>query len=218
MAPPSEKSPYRLLVEGPDDHHSVIHLLKRHGFDWDDEAAVRPYISDENGVDKLLRALGSTLKSQLHTRIGVVLDANSDLSGRWTQIRDRAWKAIGLDLPASPDPSGTIIPGRQPGSRVGFWLMPDNESPGALEQFLGRLVRPEHPIWAYADEATTEARRRGAPCVEKDHAKSILYAWLAWQEEPGRPFGIALKSGLFDTDGEGALRFVAWFNRLFVED
>jgi hypothetical protein len=91
-------------------------------------------------------------------------------------------------------------------------------SPGALEEFLGRLVRPDHPIWPYANEATQEARQRGARCLEKDHAKSMLYAWLAWQEEPGRPFGIALKSGLFDTNGEEALRFVAWFKRLFVED
>lgn len=96
--------------------------------------------------------------------------------------------------------------------------MPDNVSAGALEHFLGRLVSPESSVWGHAAEATTKARQLGAPCLEKDHAKSVLYSWLAWQEEPGRPFGIALKAGLFETDSEDALRFIAWFNRLFVED
>ena len=42
MARPLAQSPYRLLVEGPNDKYSVINLLIRHGFDWDDESAVRP--------------------------------------------------------------------------------------------------------------------------------------------------------------------------------
>jgi hypothetical protein len=94
--------------------------------------------------------------------------------------------------------------------------MPDNISSGALEHFLGRLVLPG-PIWTYAAEVTEEARKRGAPCLEKDHAKSWLYTWLAWQENPGLPFGTALKGGLFEADSEEARRFVAWFRRLFVE-
>jgi hypothetical protein len=214
MAPPSEDSPYRLLVEGSDDRHSVVHLLKRRGFDWDDETTVRPYVSDENGIDKLLRAVPVTLKGT-YERIGIILDADSDPAARWEQVRARARRAE-LDLPASPDPQGTII--QQHGRRFGVWLMPDNASAGALEHFLGRLVPQGQPLWVYADEATKKARELDAPCLERDHAKSVLYAWLAWQEEPGRPFGIALKAGLFETESADALRFVAWFNRLFVKD
>jgi hypothetical protein len=213
MARPSEESPYRLLVEGSDDKYSVTNLLQRHGFDWLDERTVRPFVQPENGVDKLLPAIPVTLKGP-YDRIGIILDADSDPAARWEQVRDRARRAE-LDLPASPDPQGTII--RQHGRRLGVWLMPDNASPGALEHFLGRLVPQGQTLWTYADEATTKARELDAPCLEKDHAKSVLYAWLAWQEEPGRPFGIALKAGLFETDRDEALRFVAWFRRLFVE-
>lgn len=216
MAQPSEESPYRLLVEGPDDLHSVIHLAKRHGFDWEDESRVRPFVRSENGIDGLLAAIPVTLKGT-YERIGIILDADADLAARWTQVRDRARRA-GLDLPASPHPEGTILQGRRPGSRIGFWLMPDNISPGALEHFLGKLVLSSgHPIWSYAGEATTEARRRGAECPETEHGKSVLYTWLAWQRDPGLPFGLALKAGLFQTDSEEAQRFVAWFRRLFVE-
>ena len=95
--------------------------------------------------------------------------------------------------------------------------MPDNVSLGTLEHFLAKLVHPGHPIWTYAGEVTTEARQRGASCLDKDHAKSWLHTWLAWQETPGLPFGTALKAGLFEADHEDALRFVAWFRRLFVD-
>jgi len=215
MPKPSAESRYRLLVEGADDSHSVIHLMARHGFDWEDETKARPFIDAANGVDSLLSAITATLNGP-YTRIGIILDANSNLDARWKQVRDRASKAQ-VDLPFSPDPEGTIVTGHHSGSRVGVWLMPDNASPGALEHFLGRLVLPG-PIWTYASEVTAEARKRGAPCLEKDHAKSWLYTWLAWQEKPGLPFGTALRGRLFETDSEEASRFVSWFRRLFVED
>ncbi len=213
--PPLPESPYRLLVEGSDDKYSVIHLMERHGFDWDDESTPRPFVSPEGGVEKLLKSASVALKGS-YERIGIVLDANSSLADRWAQIRARA-SQIGLALPESPAPGGTVVDGRQPGSRVGIWLMPDNSSSGTLESFLSTLVPAEHPLWIFADQATREARRRGAQCPEKDHLKSVLHTWLAWQEEPGLHLGTALKAGIFETDREGALRFVAWFRNLFVE-
>jgi hypothetical protein len=203
------------MVEGSDDLHSVIHLMARHGFDWDDESRVRPFVSSMDGVEKLLKAVPVTLKGT-YGRIGIVLDANSSLRDRWAQVRNRAARA-GVTLPESPDSEGTLVQGREPGSRVGIWLMPDNVSPGTLENFLGGLVPSGHPVWSYAGEVTTEARKRGAGCLERDHLKSTLHTWLAWQEEPGLPFGTALRIGVFEAESETARRFVAWFNRLFVE-
>jgi hypothetical protein len=215
MARPLEESPFRLLVEGSDDLNSVIHLMARHGFDWDDESTVRPFISPGGGITGLLNAFSVALRGT-YQRIGVVLDANLSLPDRWAQIRNRARRA-GVDLPGSPLPEGTIVPGRRPESRIGIWLMPDNSSPGALENFLGKLVPADDPRWAYADEVVVEARRRGARCQEKDHTKSVLHTWLAWQQEPGLPFGIALKAEIFEKDSEEARRFVAWFRSLFVD-
>jgi len=50
-----------------------------------------------------------------------------------------------------------------------------------------------------------------------DRGKSTLHTWLAWQETPGLPFGTALRAEFFRHDTEDALRFVAWFRRLFVD-
>jgi hypothetical protein len=162
--PPSPESPYRLLVEGEDDKHSIIHLLARHSFDWHDEGTIRPYVSSEGSVERLLRALPVAVKSA-HSRIGVVLDADLDLPIRWLQVRNRL-ESAGLKVPERPSAEGTILPGLRAGTRIGIWLMPDNSSPGILEDFLGNLVPPEDPIWSYADEVASEARHRGARCRE----------------------------------------------------
>jgi hypothetical protein len=211
--PPAETSPFRLLVEGPDDFHSVIQLMARHGYDWDDRSAHRPFVKSEDGIEKLLEALPVVLKGS-YDRIGVVVDADLAPTDRWAQLRSRA---AGLTLPALPQLEGTMVEGIKPGSRVGFWLMPDNSSPGRLEDFLGKLVSAEDASWDFADEALSEARRRGAPCTEHDHAKGRVHTWLAWQREPGQPFGIALRSKVFRHDTDDALRFVTWFRRLFVD-
>jgi len=212
--PPSAESPYRLLVEGPNDKYSVIHLMIRHGFDWDDGRSTRPYVSPEGGVEKLLKAVTVALKGS-YERLGIVLDTDANLSNRWAQLKAHAERA-GVLLPETPQPEGTITSGRRPELRVGIWLMPDNASPGTLEDFLSRLVPQEDRSWRYADEVVIQARERGARCQEKDHVKSVLHTWLAWQEEPGLPFGTALKAEVFDKDSDEAGRFVAWFNRLFV--
>jgi hypothetical protein len=102
--------------------------------------------------------------------------------------------------------------------QIGIWLMPDNQRPGALEDFLGKLVPTEDATWSYADEAVQKARGLGAPCLAKDHGKSLLHTWLAWQEEPGLPFGAAMKAEVLRKDAGEALRFVGWFRRLFGSD
>ena len=214
MAPPAAKSPYQLLVEGPDDFNSVIHLLARHGFDWDDDSRVRPHVSHRGGIDGLLKDIPVFLKSAAYQRVGIVCDANSDLARRWHQIKSRAGRE-GIDLPDLPDRAGTIVKGSR--ARIGVWVMPDNTLPGALEDFLCRLIPDDDPTWTFADETVVMARHLEAPCKEKDHVKSRLHTWLAWREEPGTPFGIAMKSGYFGKGSDEALRFVAWFHRLFVE-
>lgn len=213
--PPAENSPYRLFVEGADDQHTIIHLLARSGYDWDDESAIRPYVVQLGGIERILESLAVILKSS-YERVGIVADANASPLDRWAQLHGQAMKA-GLQLAERPEREGTLLSGLRPGSRIGFWLMPDNSSPGTIEAFLSRLVPGEDPCWTFANESAAEARRRGAQCPEKDHLKSTLHTWLAWQENPGLPFGTALRAKLFQHNTEEALRLVSWFRRLFVE-
>lgn len=219
MPPPPKNSPYRLLVEGPDDQHAVTHLMKRHGFDWDDAARTRPFIESAGGIDELLDSTRRSTDAKSYSRLGLVLDADLKVSDQWARVRG-CFANLGIVLPDLPAAEGTIVElPQQPGlklSRLGFWLMPDNQLPGILEDFLGKLVPVDDPCWAYAEEVTTRSRELGGRLAQKDHAKGRIHTWLAWQQNPGLPFGTALTAHLLGHDSPEALQFAEWFRRLFV--
>jgi len=212
--PPKPNSRLRLTVEGVDDKHSILNLMKRHGFDWDAPAALIPYVHDAGSVEQVLEAITPGVQS--YDRFGIIVDADTEPTRRWAQIRDRL-RAVGLAAPDAADAAGTVIPGRSPQHRVGVWLMPDNREPGILEHFLARLVPAGDGTWPHAEEATRRARDLGASLAEKDLMKGMLYTWLAWREQPGLPFGTALTARVFGHDSADALAFVSWFKRLFLE-
>ena len=56
----------------------------------------------------------------------------------------------------------------------------------------------------------------GASYPDGDVRKAVLHAWLAWQQEPGLPYGTAIRARYFMHDSPVAARFVAWFRRLFA--
>ncbi len=101
-------------------------------------------------------------------------------------------------------------------TRVGVWLMPDNQQEGTLEDFLRTLVKEANPLLPHARESTTQAKsRHGANYRNVDEKKAVLHAWLAWQSEPGLPYGTAIRAQYFRPDSPVAERFVAWFRRVF---
>jgi len=208
-----ENAPARLLVEGRDDKHSVIHLMRRHDVDWDSDAEAIPYVRDCGGVDALLESVSVSAKS--YPRLGVMIDANDEMQARWTCVKSRLASA-GVKLPASPDANGTIIHGFYEDWRIGVWLMPDNNSHGKLEHFLKTLVPTADPCWAYTQEATEHAKEIGAKFPDKKSLKARIHTWLSWQKEPGLPFGTAITATYFMHDSPEALKFVSWFNRLFL--
>ena len=209
----TKQSPYRLLVEGADDKHTIIHLMTHHGIDWNSATAVLPYVEDCEGIDSLVRLLPVAAKSG-YKRLGVVADANSDLAVRWAQVRT-ALLATGLDLPENPGPDGMVVIESTRDIGVGVWLMPDNQAQGQLEDFLAKLVPANDRCWTHACEATRHAKEIGAPFAEKDQSKANIHAWLAWQENPGLPFGTAITAKYLGIDSPEALKFVQWFKRLF---
>lgn len=215
MSKPSAKSPYRLMVEGPDDQWTIINLLGRHGYEWENDGTIRPYVEAAGGVEKLL--VKATLSTALKTydRLGLVIDADLSPTNRWQQLGD-LFKDLGVTLPATPSPDGTVTPGIRPNSRVGIWLMPDNSQPGRLEEFIEKLIPPGHPVWPHAQTTTTQALALGARLGQRDHLKGALHAWLAWQRDPGQPFGTALTTEVLGHDSPEALRFVDWFKQCFT--
>lgn len=212
MANPKENCARRLIVEGIDDKFSIINLMMRHGWIWDDAYDFIPFIKDAGGVDRAIESLPTAIKS--FSRIGIVVDADMNCASRWETIKAKSIEYF-PDFPKTPDSTGTLL--RSGDKRLGIWLMPNNIDGGKLEDFLATLVPESDQCWDWAKDATKVAESRGAQFSQGDFIKAHIHTWLAWGREPGMPFGTAITSATFSHDSDLAIAFVNWMNALFAQ-
>lgn len=211
--PPKENSPYRLFVEGKDDLHTIVHLLKQHEYDWDNSQDTQPRIVECGGIDPLLKDLPVAVKGH-YSRVGVVLDADNNSASRWEQFK-KSLSKIGIVVPDSPNKGGTIFTGVRETQSIGVWLMPDNNANGMLEDFIKTLVPKGDVLWPEAKSAVMKAREIDDRAKGQKLSKAQIHTWLAWQEEPDIQFGIAISQKVLTSDGPLAESFVKWFKELF---
>lgn len=200
-----------LMVEGPDDEHVVKNICgqRQLGKTLD----IKPY----GGKDPLIEGIGVRLKESDIGALGITLDADTDLHARWQAVAFRLGAAGYTEVPATPAPEGTVIesPADSLLPRVGVWLMPDNQLPGILKDFLRFLVPAGDCLLAHVDQAliSIPAGERRFPEVRA--AKARIHTWLAWQEEPGKPFGQAISARYLDPSLPAANLFAGWLQRTF---
>jgi hypothetical protein len=214
----SEKRDYQklLIVEGVDDKHSVIGLMKDHT-EWPEEPEKWPvWVKVGRSVDEILTTgyLSGEVKASRVTTIGVMLDADINPDGRYQRIQ----QLLSLLFPALPVtmPIEGLVLANDDDKRLGVWLMPDNQTIGDLETFLRYLVPDaQKALWELACENVSNARQHGAPCRDTHVPKANLYTWLSWQDPPGQSPGRALTKKILDPQSPYADAFVAWFKRLY---
>ena len=214
-----------LHVEGNDDQHTIKHLLLRHGLECplagqvipDTLPAIVPEIKPAGDKDKVLAAIEPAAKFGTGHSVGFVVDADEAAANRWHAVRDRL-SFLDPEPPTEVPASGFIAYAPDYQVRVGVWLLPDNRAAGALEHFLADLVEEDDPLLTLAYDSTTAAQERGATFPEISYVKAVIHAWLSWQEDPGLPFGTAIKAKFFNADSPAALSFLHWFDELFGTD
>ena len=197
--------PKVLFVEGWDDEHVVTELWKRrHG------SEPSFYIQDQKGIESLKDAISLGIKASSRKVLGIVADADDDPGGCWDAISDRLGK-VGVKLPEVRPPDGIIVYG-QP--RVGVWLMPDNQRPGDLEDFVREMIPSNDPAWCLAKRYIQGIPPDAIKFSTKKRSRAELHAWLATRKEPGR-IGWAIGRGDLQTDGPLCSDFLAWIEGLF---
>lgn len=214
MAGPSPvipPSPTRgiLFAEGRDDCGVLEAVLDHLGMKGNVE------VRDGKGIQRTLAILETELLAGSATgTVGVVVDADKSAQSRWDSVKTVLMRAGYSGLARRPIPGGAII--RNPGRRtVGIWIMPDNTSAGALEEFARLLVPTGDRLLPEAEAAVQRAiavERRFGPTHE---AKAIIHTWLAWQAEPGRPMGQAITKRFLDPSSAHANALYAWLRALF---
>jgi hypothetical protein len=202
----------QLLVEGADDEHVVYALMERYRFE--PEFQVR----DLRGISLLLQTIPVLIKTDRNLeQLGIIVDADRDVGARWQSVVVALEEAGYRGLPGHPEAVGCIV--EQAGlPRVGIWVMPDNQRPGALEDYL-RLLVPPADLYVSIAESTVDALP-ASPSRFADHhrVKAVVHTWLAWQSDPGTPLGFAITKKYLQPDGPHTDALLHWLQRLFTPD
>lgn len=217
-----------LFVEGTDDQHTIWaiceHFKVKETFIVeipDGAGKINPKLrtTEKGGIDNVLKATQGFLAAQNVERLGIVIDADDNLSNQWKKVSNILEKLGYGNIPPHPNPNGTIIE-QENRLKFGVWIMPDNEiEKGFLETFLTYLVPDSegNETWQQAQKCVAELKEK--PFVKKkaNHThKAEIHTFLAWQEEPGKPFGTAITAKYLQADNPQCQSFVDWLNRLFV--
>jgi hypothetical protein len=210
-------NPNRLLVEGEEDKRVIPYFMEKF-IAWGNTPETRPVqIESFNGVEDLLKpgTIEAALKTSGLKALGVIIDANSDVSGRWKRVRERAIRV----LPNLPEvlPAEGVIKKSIGNLTFGAWLMPNNHSKGMLETFLSLFIsNPTGPLWSLVEAHCKDAKARcGAPFKEAHFDKARIHSWLAIQDPPGQSLHLAVLSKTLTPGSPHADSFVKWFRQLY---
>ena len=201
-----------LLVEGVDDEHVLRHIGVVRGISSLFE--VQNLSGSANLLDHIPTRLGASIGND--DVVGIVIDADANPDSRWQSIRNILTSAGYRDVPSTPNPNGTIIepPVEPPLPRVGVWIIPDNQTPGTLEDFLHFLI-PQQPNALFSHVTASVDSIPEQRFSQNDKPKAVMHTWLAWQQEPGRPYGTAITARFLDPDVPQVNVLVTWLERLF---
>ena len=198
--------PGLLLVEGESDEHVVDHLRRR-------VQTISAFeIRRAGNVSGLLNAIEPEVLADGRRALGILVDADDCPASRWAELRDRL-EAVAIETPASPEPGGVIVPPTN-GPRVGVWMMPDNRSPGELEDFVRTMIPECDPVWPRARDYVDGIPREHRRFRPGKALRAQVYAWLATREVPGR-MGAAIGAGDLDVGTPSGLEFANWLRLLF---
>lgn len=201
-----------LMVEGVDDYHVVLNLQGKHGIRVLDREEIRRH----DGLESLMESLPVQLKASDGGVLGIVIDADQNFEARWQAVAHALSVAGYEEIPERPDRTGLILqpPQRTFLPKFGAWLMPDNTSRGILEDFLRFLVPEGDVLLPYAEQTLRNLPEQRFS--DNDRPKALIHTWLAWQNEPGRPFGQAIAAQFLKHDVTEATIFVEWLKSLFL--
>ncbi len=197
-----------LLVEGKDDEHVFYSLLKHH------QIPRRFEIKNKESINKLLDTLEVELLSSDLGRLGIVVDADTDVAARWQALRDKLIRSGYSTVPVTLNLNGTIIKEEEL-PIVGIWLMPDNTIPGMLENFVSFLVPLGDSLWPMAEDILQKVIEKDCRFRDTYQMKAQLHTWLAWQEQPGTPLGLAITNRYLDANAPHAQKLMDWIRQLF---
>ena len=195
-----------LLVEGMDDLRVITNLLDRHQVPMPFE------IQQKGGFEELRASIYNEVNVSGRQILGIVADANDHPDRRWQSISAQL-KQAGCRVPNRLEERGSVFRGPR-GARVGVWLMPDNRSPGELEDLVADMIPGDDPVWPRARDYIDGIPAKDRKFRPGKLPRAYVHAWLSTRKKP-RPMGSAIAADDLRHDATNAGSLVAWLTRLF---
>jgi hypothetical protein len=204
----NEKHNKKLLVEGNDDQHVVWALCEQFKINETFD------VIDCNGISDLLQQIPVRLKQSGIDTVGIIVDADLDISRIWNSLKSIFTKD-GISLPQNPPEEGLILINKKQ-ITIGIWIMPNNKLNGILEDFISFLVPPDDSLFPIVNEnLNTIEDRHLNKYKANDKSKAIIHSWLAVQEDPGTPIGLSITKRYLSTEEKICSVFISWIDNLF---
>ena len=205
-----------LLVEGKDDKHVIWSLLEHYNVpEWFK-------VIDCDGIDNLIRDFSLRMTTPtMYKTIGVVMDADENLKGRYDAFAFQLENTGKYDLKnVVLSEHGTVITSSDSNyPAIGLWLMPNNSKNGMLEDFVLALAEENDAVMKEADAVLKSIEDKAINKYSVFHrSKAKIHTYLAWQEEPGRPMGQAITAKVLNAEAKSASVFIDWIKRLFITE
>ncbi|RUT06598.1 hypothetical protein DSM106972_028550 [Dulcicalothrix desertica PCC 7102] len=215
---PPKIKPQQLLVEGKNDRHVIWALCEKHQLPETFSVEVPKEEDYGQGIEAVLAEIPIRLKQENFRTLGIVIDADQDLAARWQSVSSRLNANGYQNIPKAPPLEGWVYTETAATNlpKVGVWLMPDNQLPGMLENFVARLILEDDGLLTKAELFLHDIEQAGLNRYTLIHnPKALIHTWLACQQTPGMPMGQAITSQVLSYNSPLALVFVEWLRRLF---
>jgi hypothetical protein len=140
-----------LLVEGKQEVRVIPELIEANGVDWGTRKNPIVYLRDYDGYHQIVDAdvISTELQASGLSALGIMIDADDNLNGRWQSIRNVCLQSI-PDIPTDLPEEGLIHIAPN-GVKFGIWIMPDNRMRGMLETFLAYMLPDgNEPLWQFS--------------------------------------------------------------------
>ena len=198
----------QLLVEGDNDFHVISAFCTKHTIFKNFN------IIACKGIEDLFKVVPTVTINPNFSAIGIVIDADSNISKRWSKLRN-ILIGKGFNIP-NDLPSLGLICKNTDEVKVGVWIMPDNNLNGMLEDFVKFLIPENDPCLVIANSTLEKIETQKLNKYAAIHkSKALIHTWLAWQEDPGTPMGLSITKKYLNADNETSLKFANWLRELF---
>ena len=198
-----------LLVEGRDDEHVMVRICLEHQVEI-------PEVEYCDNDSQLLTEFPIRIELlDQEDVLGVVIDADVNVLGRWQSIFNRLAAVGYVDVPGSRT---------QVEPSLSRWLAdccrrwasgscPTIKIQANWRTFWHFWCLLPIPIGSMHSRVWTSLEHPRFRSV--DRSKAVIHTGLAWQRNPGRPFGTAIRSRFLNSDAPQARQLANWLRVLF---